>query len=209
MHIMQEMLKAIESPRQKISQFAPKVAQLVIPADKIGTVIGSGGSVIKDIIEKTGAEVNVVEDKEKKQGIINVSSPDQEAIDQALSMIDSLVREVEVGDEFQGKVTRVENYGAFVEYLPGREGLLHVSNMSTDYVRDAHEKVKLDDQLDIRIKEIGMDGKVALTALTPEEEAQQKESRGNSRNGGSNQRFDRNDKRPNYRSNRPSNRSRY
>lgn len=214
MHIMQEMLKAIESPRQKISQFAPKVAQLVIPADKIGTVIGSGGSVIKDIIEKTGAEVNVVEDKEKKQGIINVSSPDQQAIDQALSMIDSLVREVEVGDEFKGKVTRVENYGAFVEYLPGREGLLHVSNMSTDYVRDAHEKVKLDDQLDIRIKEIGMDGKVALTALTPEEEAQQKESRekesrGNSRNGGSNQRFDRNNKRPNYRSNRPSNRSRY
>lgn len=209
MHIMQEMLKAIESPRQKISQFAPKVAQLVIPADKIGTVIGSGGSVIKDIIEKTGAEVNVVEDKEKKQGIINVSSPDQQAIDQALSMIDSLVREVEVGDEFKGKVTRVENYGAFVEYLPGREGLLHVSNMSTDYVRDAHEKVKLDDQLDIRIKEIGMDGKVALTALTPEEEAQQKESRGSSRNGGNNQRFDRNNKRPNYRSNRPSNRSRY
>jgi polyribonucleotide nucleotidyltransferase len=207
MHIMQEMLKTIDSPRQTISQFAPKVAQLVIPADKIGTVIGSGGSVIKDIIEKTGAEVNVVEDKEKKQGIINVSSPDQEAIDQALSMIDSLVREVEVGDEFQGKVTRVENYGAFVEYLPGREGLLHVSNMSTDFVRDAHEKVQLDDQLNIRIKEIGMDGKVALTALTPEEEAQQKESRGSSRNGSNNRRFNRNNNRPNYRSNRQDNRS--
>ena len=173
MHIMQEMLKTIASPRQTISRFAPKVAQLVIPADKIGTVIGSGGSVIKDIIEKTGAEVNVVEDKEKKQGVINVSSPDQQAIDQALSMIDALVREVEVGDEFQGEVTRVENYGAFVEYLAGREGLLHVSNMSTDYVRDAHEKVKLGDQLKVRIKEIGLDGKVALTALTPEEEAQQ------------------------------------
>jgi polyribonucleotide nucleotidyltransferase len=208
MHIMQEMLKAIESPRQKISQFAPKVAQLVIPADKIGTVIGSGGSVIKDIIEKTGAEVNVVEDKEKKQGIINVSSPDQEAIDQALSMIDSLVREVEVGDEFQGEVTRVENYGAFVEYLPGRDGLLHVSNMSTDYVRDAHEKVKLGDQLKVRIKEIGMDGKVALTALTPEEEAQQKESRGSSRNVGSNRRFNGNNKRSSYRSNDRDSRSR-
>jgi len=207
MHIMQEMLKTIDSPRQTISQFAPKVAQLVIPADKIGTVIGSGGSVIKDIIEKTGAEVNVVEDKEKKQGIINVSSPNQEAIDQALSMINSLVREVEVGDEFQGKVTRVENYGAFVEYLPGREGLLHVSNMSNDYVRDAHEKVQLDDQLDIRIKEIGMDGKVALTALTPEEEAQQKESRGSSRNGSNNRRFNRNNNRPNYRSNHQDNRS--
>ncbi len=200
LHIMKEMLKEIDKPRQKISQFAPKVAQLLIPADKIGAVIGSGGSVIKDIIEKTGAEVNVVEDKEKKQGVINVSSPDQAAIDQALKMIDSLVREVEIGDQFRGKVTRVENYGAFVEYLPGREGLLHVSNMCSDYVRDAHEKVKLDDELEIRIKEIGMDGKVALTALTPEEEAQQKESRSNSRNGGSGQRFNHNNNRSNYRS---------
>jgi len=208
MHIMQEMLKTIASPRQTISRFAPKVAQLVIPADKIGTVIGSGGSVIKDIIEKTGAEVNVVEDKEKKQGVINVSSPDQQAIDQALSMIDALVREVEVGDEFQGEVTRVENYGAFVEYLAGREGLLHVSNMSTDYVRDAHEKVKLGDQLKVRIKEIGLDGKVALTALTPEEEAQQQESRGSSRTGSSNRRFDHNNNRSNFHSNRPGNRSR-
>lgn len=202
MYILQEMLKSIDNPRQEISQFAPKVAQLVIPADKIGAVIGSGGSVIKDIIEKTGAEVNVVEDKEKKQGIVNVSSPDQQAIDQALKMIDSLVREVAVGDEFQGQVTRVENYGAFLEYLPGREGLLHVSNMSLDFVRDAHEKVQLGDTLSIRIKEIGLDGKVALTALSPEDEAQQKQMRPNSRsNGNGSQRFDRNrDHRANYRS---------
>ncbi|NLG06559.1 MAG: polyribonucleotide nucleotidyltransferase [Candidatus Pacebacteria bacterium] len=205
MHILQEMLKSINQPRQQISQFAPKVAQLVIPADKIGSVIGSGGSVIKDIIEKTGAEVNVVEDKEKKQGIVNVSSPDQQAIDQALKMIDSLVREVAVGDEFLGKVTRVESYGAFLEYLPGREGLLHVSNMSTDFIRDAHDKVKLDDELTVRIKEIGLDGKVALTALSPEQEAQQKQARFNSGNNGNggNRYADRN------RHHRPSNRPDY
>ncbi len=202
MHIMQEMLKNITSSREELSQYAPKVSQLVIPAEKIGTVIGSGGSVIKDIIEKTGAEVNVVEDKEKKQGVINISSPDQKAIDQALEMIDGLVREVEVGDEFEGEVTRVENYGAFVEYLPGRDGLLHVSNMSTDYVRDANEKVKLGDHLKIRIKEIGLDGKVALTALTPEEEAAQKEARSNSRRGGGQRRFDQGrSSNRNYRSN--------
>ena len=202
MHIMQEMLKNITSSREELSQYAPKVSQLVIPAEKIGTVIGSGGSVIKDIIEKTGAEVNVVEDKEKKQGVINISSPDQEAIDQALEMIDGLVREVEVGDEFEGEVTRVENYGAFVEYLPGRDGLLHVSNMSTDYVRDANEKVKLGDHLKIRIKEIGLDGKVALTALTPEEEAAQKEARSNSTRGGGQRRFDQGrSSNRNYRSN--------
>jgi polyribonucleotide nucleotidyltransferase len=202
MHIMQEMLKNITSSREELSQYAPKVSQLVIPAEKIGTVIGSGGSVIKDIIEKTGAEVNVVEDKEKKQGVINISSPDQKAIDQALEMIDGLVREVEVGDEFEGEVTRVENYGAFVEYLPGRDGLLHVSNMSTDYVRDANEKVKLGDHLKIRIKEIGLDGKVALTALTPEEEAAQKEARSNSTRGGGQRRFDQGrSSNRNYRSN--------
>ncbi len=202
MHIMQEMLKNITSSREELSQYAPKVSQLVIPAEKIGTVIGSGGSVIKDIIEKTGAEVNVVEDKEKKQGVINISSPDQEAIDQALEMIDGLVREVEVGDEFEGEVTRVENYGAFVEYLPGRDGLLHVSNMYTDYVRDAHEKVKLGDHLKIRIKEIGPDGKIALTALTPEEEAAQKEARSNSTRGGGQRRFDQGrSSNRNYRSN--------
>lgn len=204
MHILQEMLKSINQPRQQISQFAPKVAQLVIPADKIGSVIGSGGSVIKDIIEKTGAEVNVAEDKEKKQGIVNVSSPDQQAIDQALKMIDSLVREVAVGDEFLGTVTRVESYGAFLEYLPGREGLLHVSNMSTDFIRDAHDKVKLDDELTVRIKEIGLDGKVALTALSPEQEAQQKQARFNSGNNGNGNRYsDRN------RHHRPSNRPDY
>jgi polyribonucleotide nucleotidyltransferase len=134
MHILHEMLKSIDAPRQQISQFAPKVAQLVIPADKIGAVIGSGGSVIKDIIEKTGAEVNVVEDKRKKTRYCNVSSPDQKAINQALKMIVFFSQEVAVGDEIQGVVTRVENYGAFVEYLPGREGLLHVSNMSADFV---------------------------------------------------------------------------
>lgn len=204
MHILQEMLKSINQPRQQISQFAPKVAQVVIPADKIGSVIGSGGSVIKDIIEKTGAEVNVAEDKEKKQGIVNVSSPDQQAIDQALKMIDSLVREVAVGDEFLGTVTRVESYGAFLEYLPGREGLLHVSNMSTDFIRDAHDKVKLDDELTVRIKEIGLDGKVALTALSPEQEAQQKQARFNSGNNGNGNRYsDRN------RHHRPSNRPDY
>ena len=191
LHIMSEMLKAIDQPRTELSEYAPKVAQVTIPAEKIGGVIGSGGSVIKDIIEKSGAEVNVEEDKEAKLGIINVSSPDQASIDKALKMIDDITREVNVGDEFDGKVTRVENYGAFVEYLTGREGLLHVSNMSVDYVRDANEKVKVDDIIHVYVKEFNPEGKIALTALTPEEQEKQaaaaKERRqsGGDRNGGS------------------------
>lgn len=175
LHIMGEMMKCISEPRTALSQYAPKVSQITIPAEKIGAVIGSGGSVIKDIIEKSGAEVNVEEDKENKLGIINVSSPDQEAIDKALKMIDNIVREVEVDDEFDGTVTRVEGYGVFVEFLPGREGLVHVSNMSTDYVKDASELYQVGDQIHVRVKEYNPEGKIALTLLTKEQEAEAKE----------------------------------
>lgn len=175
LHILSKMLACIAEPRTALSKYAPKVSQVVIPAEKIGAVIGTGGAVIKDIIEKSGAEVNVEEDKEKKIGVINISSPDQEAIDAASKMIDNIVREVAVGDEFDGTITRVENYGAFVEYLPNREGLVHVSNMSADYVRDAHELFKEGDQVHVRVKEFNPEGKIALTMLTAEQEAEQKE----------------------------------
>ena len=194
LHIMAEMLKTIKEPRQSLSPYAPKVQQLTIEADKIGAVIGTGGSVIKDIIEKSGAEVNVEEDKEQKIGVINVSAVDSQSIAKAMEMIDAIVRDIEVDDEFDGQVNRVENYGAFVELLPGRDGLLHVSNMSTDYVADANDKVKIGDQLHVRVKEIGQDGKIALTMLSKEEQAQQ-QSRRDQRSGNNRQ------PRSNYRSN--------
>ncbi len=177
LHIMAEMMKCISEPRTSLSPYAPKVAQMTIPAEKIGAVIGSGGSVIKDIIEKSGAEVNVDEDKEKKLGIINVSSPDQAAIDKAMQMIEDIVREVEVDDEFDGTVTRVEGYGIFVEFLPGREGMVHVSNMSTDYVKDANDLYKVGDQVHVRVKEYNPEGKIAMTLLSKEQEAEAKAAR--------------------------------
>jgi polyribonucleotide nucleotidyltransferase len=197
MHIMTEMLKAIETPRNELSQYAPKVAQVTIPAEKIGAVIGSGGSVIKDIIEKSGAEVNVEEDKENALGIINISSPDQEAIDKAAKLIDDITREVVVGDEFEGTVTRVEGYGIFVEYLTGREGLVHVSNMAVDFVKDANELYKIGDTVSVRVKEFNPEGKIALTMLTPEQEAEQKEKRASrpprdNNRGGGRRNYDRN-----------------
>lgn len=172
MHIMGEMLKAIATPRTQISQYAPKVQQLTIPQDRIGELIGPGGKMIKSIIEKTGAEISVDEDKEKEVGLVNISSPDQEKIDAAYEIISNMMRVMEVGEEFTGTVTRVESYGAFVEYLPEREGLVHVSAMSTEFVKDANDLVKVGDTVTVRIAEIKEDGKIGLTMLTPEQQAE-------------------------------------
>lgn len=183
MHIMGKMLAVIAEPRKSISQYAPKVAQLTIPADRIGELIGPGGKMIKSIIESTGAEINVDENEEKTLGIVNVSSPDQEKIDAALNFISNMMRTVEVGEEFEGTVTRIEPFGAFVEYLPGKEGLVHVSRMSTEFVQDASSIVKLGDKVQVRISEIKDDGKIGLSMLTKEQEEASEASRGN-RGGG-------------------------
>lgn len=186
LHIMSEMLACIDKPRVAISQYAPKIQQLEIPADRIGELIGPGGKMIKEIIAKSGAEINVDEDKDREVGIVNISSVDQSAIDTANQIISNMMRTVEIGESFEGDVTRVESYGAFVEYLPGREGLVHVSTMSTEYVNDAHDLVKVGDTVQIRISEIKEDGKIALSMLTPEQEEEQKAQRTAKRSEGGN-----------------------
>lgn len=178
MHIMAEMLKGISEPRTALSQFAPKIVQLTIPQERIGELIGPGGKMIKSIIEMSGADINVDEDEEKKVGLVNVSSPDQEKINIATTFINNMMRVMEVGEAFDGIVTRVESYGAFVEYLPGREGLVHVSKMSTEYVNDAADLVNVGDKAHVRISEIKEDGKIGLSMLTEEEESKQPQRSG-------------------------------
>ncbi|MCA9368893.1 MAG: polyribonucleotide nucleotidyltransferase [Pseudomonadales bacterium] len=173
-HILDEMLKAIPEKRTTLSEYAPKVQQITIPASRIGELIGPGGKVIKGIIEATGADINVEEDSENEVGLVNISSSEQAQIDAAFNTISNMMRVIEVGEEFDGTVTRVESYGAFVEYLPGREGLVHVSAMSADYVKDAADLVKVGDSVHVRIAEIKEDGKIGLTMLTPEQEAEAK-----------------------------------
>jgi len=172
LHIMSEMLKAIDAPRTELSQYAPKVQQITIPASRIGELIGPGGKMIKSIIEQTGAEISVDEDKDNELGLVNISSPEQEKIDAALPIVNNMMRIIEQGEEFDGTVTRVESYGAFVKYLPGREGLVHVSAMSTEFVRDASEVAKVGDKVHVTIAEIKDDGKIGLSMLTTEQQAE-------------------------------------
>lgn len=177
LHILGEMLKALPEPRTQISQYAPKVVQLEIPADRIGELIGPGGKMIKSLIEETGAEINVDEDTEREIGMVNISSSDQGKIDLAVEKISNMMRVMEIGEEFDGTVTRVEAYGAFVEYLPGREGLVHVSEMSLERVENVNDMLKIGDSVRVRINEIKEDGKIGLSMLSAEESEQKRASR--------------------------------
>ncbi|KUK79331.1 MAG: Polyribonucleotide nucleotidyltransferase [Microgenomates bacterium 39_7] len=181
LHIMGEMLKTISEPRTQLSSFAPKIDQVTIPVDRIGEVIGPGGKIIKEIIAQSGAEVDIDEDEERKVGVANIASSDQGAIDKAREMIENILKTVEVDEEFEGKVTRIESYGAFVEYLPGREGLTHISQMAEGFVKDPNTIVKLGDTVKVRISEIKDDGKIGLSMLTKEQAEKMKQHRQDSR----------------------------
>lgn len=173
MHIMGEMLKTIDQPRTELSGYAPKVEMVEIPADRIGEFIGPGGKNIKALIEETGADINVDEDEERQVGKVTIAAVEQSAIDAARTRIENMMRVIEIGDEFDGTVTRIEDYGAFVEYLPGREGLVHVSRMSTEFVKDVTTIVSMGDTVHVRVSEIKDDGKIGLSMLTEEEEKEQ------------------------------------
>lgn len=184
MHIMSKMTAVIATPRTTLSPFAPKIQQLLIPADRIGELIGPGGKMIKSIIEMTGAEIEVEENEDNTMGVVNIGSSDQAKVDHAYKYISDMMRTINVGDEFDGEVNRVESYGAFVELTPGKDGLVHVSAMSTEYVQDASDVVKLGDMVHVRVTEIQDDGKIKITMLTPEQEEQVAAKR-RERNGGS------------------------
>lgn len=176
-HIMGLMLGAIAEPRKQLSQYAPKIEQITIQIDQIGGLIGPGGKIIKAMIKDYGAQIDIEEDAEKGVGMVYVSSPDQASIDRAVAAIKGMTQEVAENDEFDGTVTRVEAYGAFVEYLPGREGLVHVSRLTPDFVNSATDVVKVGDIVHVRIVEFKDDGRVGLSMLTAQQEAQARDKR--------------------------------
>lgn len=156
--ILGKMLECIAEPAADLSPYAPRVETIKIKVDKIRDVIGTGGKVVKKIIDETGVEIDIHED-----GNIFISSVDAEGMKKAKQMIEDIVREVEVGEVYTGKVTRLMKFGAFVEVLPGKEGLCHISQLSNHRVEKVEDVVQIGDQLQVKVVEIDDKGRVNLS----------------------------------------------
>ncbi len=191
MIILEKMHAVIAESRASVSQFAPKIEVVQIPVDKIGEVIGPGGRVIKNIIAQTGATVDVEDD-----GTVMVSGVEDEAVRKATDWVKSITREVVPGEAFEGTVKRILPFGAFVEFLPGKEGMVHVSKMAKGFVKNPEDVVAIGDTVPVRVVEVDDQGRVNLTMLPEGEENDKGGNRGPEERGGGEKKvhFDRNDR---------------
>ncbi len=157
-HIREKMMEAITQPRAELSPYAPRIITMEIDPEKIRDVIGPGGKIIKKIIEETGVSIDIEDD-----GKVFIAAVDVEAGQKAVRIIENLVREVEVGAIYPGKVTRLMNFGAFVEILPGKEGLVHISQLARERVAKVEDVVKVGDEVMVKVTEIDRQGRINLS----------------------------------------------
>ncbi len=160
LYIMQKMNEAIDKPRPEISKWAPKIIEVQIPVDKIGLIIGPGGKTIRGIIDSAADELDINIDEDGK---VLIASPDTEVAYKAKKIIESMVEEPVVGKAYRGIVKRVKDFGAFVEFLPGREGMVHISELDVNRTNKVTDVVKEGDEIDVVITRIDNDGKIALS----------------------------------------------
>lgn len=169
MHILGKMLEAIQTPRESLSHFAPKIETLKINPKKIGELIGPGGKVIRGLQESTGTEISVEED-----GTVFISGVDPEALARAVEQVDMITKEVEIGQIYHGRVTRLMDFGAFVQVLPGQEGLVHISELAPGFVKNIRDEVSEGEEMDVKVIEIDSQGRINLSrkAVLADEEKQ-------------------------------------
>ncbi len=158
MFILDKMLEVMKEPRKELSPYAPKIVTMRIHPDKIRDVIGSGGKVINKIIEETGVKIDIEQD-----GMVYIASSDAAANEKARSIIEGIVREVVVGEIYLGTVKRIEKFGAFVEILPGKDGLVHISQLANERVAKVEDVVNIGDKIQVKVTEIDAMGRVNLS----------------------------------------------
>lgn len=159
--ILSKMTKVINKPRTEISKFAPKVIVLTPPQDKIGEIIGPGGKNIRALIAKTQTDINVDDD-----GKVTISGLDKNKVEEAARQIENITREIEVGEEFEGEVMRILPFGAFVELLPGKDGMIHVSKMGNGkFVRDPSQVLSIGQKVKVKVIQIDNQGRINLQLM--------------------------------------------
>jgi polyribonucleotide nucleotidyltransferase len=175
LHILGKMLEAIESPRTELAPSAPRLLTVKIDPDMIGLVIGPGGKTIKGITEQTGCKIDIQDD-----GTVTIASNDGEGAKRAKSIIEGMTRKITEGDIYAGKVTRIIPIGAFVEFLPGKEGMIHISQLADYRVGKVEDEVAVGDSVVIKIREVDNRGRINLTRLNihPDEAAAAKAAAG-------------------------------
>jgi polyribonucleotide nucleotidyltransferase len=182
--ILDHMLQTLAEPRPELNANAPRMTRIMIPVEKIGAVIGPGGKTIRSIIEATGATIDVGND-----GSVTIGAVDGAAAEEAIRMVEGLTKEIEVGQKYTGKVSRLMNFGAFVEILPGKDGLVHISELDTTRVGRVEDVVKIGDEVEVMVIEIDRMGRVNLSrkavleGLSPADVAASRGSRDSERSG--------------------------
>jgi polyribonucleotide nucleotidyltransferase len=158
LHILGKMLEALAAPRKELNPFAPRIITMQINPDKIKDVIGSGGKVIRSIVEQTGAKIDI-----EDSGVINIASSDEAAANKAKEIIRGIVQDAEVGKLYMGKVRKIMDFGAFVEIFPGTDGLLHISQISEHRLEKVTDELKEGDEVLVKVLEIDRQGKIRLS----------------------------------------------
>jgi polyribonucleotide nucleotidyltransferase len=167
MTILDVIESAIGAPREKLSEYAPRILTVNIPVERIGEVIGPGGKMIRSIVERTGAKIDIEDD-----GTVFITSTSAQGGDAAAKIINDMVRDVEIDEVYTGPVTRILNFGAFVEILPGREGLIRISDIDWNYVPSIEEVLEIGEDVTVKVSEIDDQGRINLSrkALLPKPE---------------------------------------
>ncbi len=167
LHILGEMAKSISTARSEMSEFAPRLLTMRIHPDKIREVIGKGGSVIRSITDETGATIDIQDD-----GTIIIASVNRAAAEEAKKRIEMIVSDVEPGRIYEGRVAKLMDFGAFVTIMPGKDGLVHVSQISSERVEKVSDKLKEGDMVKVKVLEVDKQGRIRLSIKAVLEDAQ-------------------------------------
>ena len=158
MHILDEMEKVLQFPREEMSKYAPRIITITVPKDKIRDVIGPGGKVIREIIDKTGVTIDINDD-----GVVSIASTDEDSAKRAVEFVQNLVQEVKIGKIYLGKVKKIVDFGAFVEIFPGTDGLVHISQICDRRIKNVSDEIQEGDEIKVKVIDVDQQGRVKLS----------------------------------------------